>query len=251
MAELLRVSAPLFGGCGEYTLRCTGELDGASYRTLRDSMVKAALDEPRVVIVDVNELRVPDASAWSVFSSARWHIRTWPNVPILLVCANDAARELIRRRGITRYVPTFATAQEALQSVSDEWPRSRRRARAELPPHVSSIIDAQRLVAGWLSGWSCAPLIPVAAMVATAFVENVLRHTDSAPTLRLEYDGRMVAVAVEDASTALAQRREEGRCGTSELSGLAIVTALTRGWGNLPTPTGKIVWAAVGPENVL
>jgi len=37
----------------------------------------------------------------------------------------------------------------------------------------------------------------------------------------------------------------------AQLSGLAMVTALTRGWGNLPTPTGKIVWAAVGPENVL
>jgi anti-anti-sigma regulatory factor len=218
---------------------------------LRDSVVNAALDEPRVVIVDVSELRVPDASAWSVFSSARWHVRTWPDVPIVLVCANDATRRLIRHCGITRYVPAFATTQAALQSVGDEWPRPRRRARAELPPHVSSIVDAQRLVGGWLSGWSCAPLIPVAATVATAFVENVLRHTDSAPTLRVEYDGSLVAVAVEDASTALAQRREDARSGTHQLSGLAMVTALTRGWGNLPTPTGKIVWAAVGPENVL
>ncbi|WP_285032342.1 STAS domain-containing protein [Mycolicibacterium sp. lyk4-40-TYG-92] len=232
-------------------MRCTGELDGGSYRMLRDSVVKAAVDEPRVVIVDVSELRVPDASAWSVFSSARWHVRIWPDVPIVLVCANDAARRLIRQRGITRYVPTFATTQEALQAVGDERPRPRRRARADLPAHVSSIIDAQRLVGGWLSGWSCAPLIPVAATVAMAFVENVLRHTDSAPTLRVEYDGRVVAVAVEDASTVLAQRREEARAGTSQISGLAMVTALTRGWGNLPTPGGKIVWAAVGPENVL
>jgi len=250
MAQL-RVSAPAFGKCGEYTLRCTGELDGVSYRMLRDSVVKAAVDEPRVVIVDVNDLRVPDASAWSVFSSARWHVRIWPDVPIVLVCADEAARRLIRQRGITRYVPAFATTQEALQAVGDERPQPRRRARADLPPHVSSIVDAQRLVGGWLSGWSCTLLIPVAATVAMAFVENVLRHTDSAPTLRVEYDGHVVAVAVEDASTVLAQRREDTRSGTSLLSGLAMVTALTRGWGNLPTPTGKIVWAAVGPENVL
>lgn len=251
MNEMLRVSAPVFGPSGEYTLRCTGELDGGSYRALRDSVVKAALDEPRVVIVDVNELRVPDASAWSVFSSARWHVRTWPDVPILLECANDAARQLIRQCGVTRYVPAFATVQDALRSMDDAWPRPRRRAWAELPPHVSSIIDAQRLIGGWLSGWSCAPFIPIAATVATAFVENVLRHTDSAPTLRVEYDRRVVAVAVEDASTALAQRKEETHYGTSHLSGLAMVTALTRMWGNLPMPTGKIVWAVVGPENVL
>ena len=251
MNEMLRVSAPVVGRSGEYTLRCTGELDGVSYRALRDSVVEAALDEPRVVIVDVNELHVPDASAWSVFSSARWLVRTWPDVPILLVCANDAARQLIRQGGITRYVPAFATMRDALQSMDDEWPRPRRRARAELPAHVSSIIDAQRLIGGWLSGWSCAPFIPGAATVAAAFVENVLRHTDSAPTLRAEYDGRVVAIAVEDASTALAQRKEEPRDNASHISGLSMVTALTRVWGNLPTPTGKIVWAAVGPESVL
>jgi anti-anti-sigma factor len=251
MNEMLRVSAPVVGRSGEYTLRCTGELDGVSYRALRDSVVEAALDEPRVVIVDVNELHVPDASAWSVFSSARWLVRTWPDVPILLVCANDAARQLIRQGGITRYVPAFATMRDALQSMDDEWPRPRRRARAELPAHVSSIIDAQRLIGGWLSGWSCAPFIPGAATVAAAFVENVLRQTDSAPTLRAEYDGRVVAIAVEDGSATLAQRREEAHYGTSHLSGLAMVTALARVWGNLPTPRGKIVWAVMGHENVL
>lgn len=250
MTDPVRVSAPVYGGGGEYTLRCTGVLDGLSYRTLRDSVVKAALDEPRVVIVDVNELQVPDASAWSVFTSARWHVSTWPDVPIRLVCADDDVRNVIRRRGITRYVPVFATMQEAMQSDSSTRPQ-RHRARADLPPHVSSIVDAQRLVGGWLSGWSCPDMIPVTAVIATALVENVLRHTESSPTLRVEYDGELVTVAVEDASSALAQRKEDGSQGTSRVSGLAMVSALTRVWGNLPTPVGKTVWAVVGPENVL
>ncbi|OBJ35045.1 sulfate transporter [Mycolicibacterium mucogenicum] len=230
---------------------CTGVLDGLTYRTLRDSVVKAALDEPRLVIVDVNELRVPEASAWSVFTSARWHVSTWPDVPILLVCADDTVRAVIRGRGVTRYVPVFATLQEAMQSKGSERPRRRRRARADLPPHVSSIIDAQRLVGGWLSGWSCPAMIPVTAVIAMALVENVLRHTDSSPTLRLEYDGQLVTVAVEDASSVLAQRKEDATQGADRVSGLAVVTALARVWGNLPNPAGKTVWAVVGPENVL
>lgn len=246
----MRVSAPVYGGGGEYMLRCTGVLDGLSYRAVRDSVVKAALDEPRVVIVDVTELRVPDSSAWSVFTSARWHVSTWPDVPIMLVSASDEVRATIRRRGITRYVPVFATVQDAMQSECER-PRQRHRARADLPPHVSSIIDAQRLVGGWLSGWSCPAMTPVAAVIATALVENVLRHTDSSPTLRVEYDGQLVTVAVEDASPVLAQRKEDAAHGTSRVSGLAMVTSLTRVWGNLPTPAGKTVWAVVGPENVL
>lgn len=251
VTEPLHISAPLYGGGGEYTLVCTGVLDSLSYRTLRDRVVKAALDEPRVVIVDVNELRVPEASAWSVFTSARWHVSTWPDVPILLVCADDAVRAVIRGCGVTRYVPVFPTLKDATQTMGSERPRRRRRARADLPPHVSSIIDAQRLVDGWLSGWSCPAMVPVTAAIATALVENVLRHTDSSPTLRVEYDGQVVTVAVEDASPVLAQRKEDAAHGADQVSGLAVVTALARVWGNLPNPAGKTVWAAVGPENVL
>ncbi|MFL0294720.1 STAS domain-containing protein [Mycobacterium sp. SMC-18] len=251
MTDPVHISAPVYGGGGEYTLRCTGVLDGLSYRTVRDRVVKAALDEPRMVIIDVNELRVPDASAWSVFTSARWHVSTWPDVPIMLVRADADTRAVIRSRGITRYVPVFPTLQEALQSESSARRQRRHRARAELPSHVSSIVDAQRLVGGWLSGWSCPAMIPVTAVIATALVENVLRHTDSSPTLRLEYDGELVTVAVEDSSSAPAQRKEDAMHGTSRVSGLAVVTALTRVWGSLPTSAGKTVWAVVGPENVL
>lgn len=251
MTDLVHVSAPVYGRCGEYTMSCAGVLDGLSYHTVRDIMVKAALDQPRVVIVDVNELRVPDASAWSAFTSARWLVSTWPDVPIMLICASDEVRDVIHGLGITRYVPVFATLREAVQSMGSAVPPPRHRARADLPPHVSSVIDAQRLVGGWLSGWSCPAMIPVAAVIATALVENVLRHTDSSPTLRVEYDGELVTVAVADASPALAQRNEDAAHSVSRISGLAIVAALTRGWGNLPTPAGKTVWAVVGPENVL
>ncbi|BCI84847.1 hypothetical protein NIIDMKKI_00530 [Mycobacterium kansasii] len=61
-------------------------LDSLTYRELRDAVIKAALEEPRAVIVDANRLSVPSASAWSVFTSARWHVSSWPDVPILLAC---------------------------------------------------------------------------------------------------------------------------------------------------------------------
>jgi len=51
-----------------------GLLDTFTYQTLRDTVIKAALDEPSAVIVDVNRLSVPSATAWSVFTSARWHV---------------------------------------------------------------------------------------------------------------------------------------------------------------------------------
>ena len=36
-----------------------------------------------------------------------------------------------------------------------------------------------------------------------------------------------------------------------DVSGLAIVDALSRAWGSTPTSSGKTVWAVIGPENQL
>ena len=94
-------------------------------------------------------------------------------------------------------------------------------------------------------------MISVAKLVVTVFVENVLQHTQSAPIIRLECRGPVITVAVEDASSLPAARRERSRRGGDDVSGLAIVAALCRHWGTAPTSSGKAVWAVIGPENQL
>src|ERR1700756_376621 len=86
-----------------------GVLDSSTYRTVRDTVIKAPLDEPHAVIVDVNRLAEPSASACTVFNSARWHVSVWPDVPILLVCAQPQVRRAIASGGVTRYVPVHPT----------------------------------------------------------------------------------------------------------------------------------------------
>jgi len=55
---------------------------------------------------------------------------------------------------------------------------------------------------------------------------------------------------VEDADYAPAGVREHLRPNEAP-SGLRVVAALCRAWGNSPTSTGKTVWAVIGPENQL
>jgi hypothetical protein len=69
-------------------LTVEGVLDSSTYLQLRDAIVAAALNEPQAVLVDVNGLDVPASSAWAVFTSARWLVDTWPDIPIHLVCGN-------------------------------------------------------------------------------------------------------------------------------------------------------------------
>ncbi len=232
-------------------LTARGTLDSISYLTLRDCIIKAALDEPKAVVVDFTDLEVSAESALAVFTSARWHVAKWPEVPIILVCEHPAGRSAVARNGITRYMPVFPSVRAAVQAASQSGTRPlRRRARAQLPARVTSLGRARELVDEWLTAWSQPELIPVAKVVVTTLVENVLQHTDSEPAVRLESDGSRVTVAVEDASHAPAGPRE-GPKPYALPSGLHIVSALCRAWGNAPTSSGKTVWAVIGPENLL
>jgi anti-anti-sigma factor len=231
-------------------LTIAGVLDGTTYRRLRDAVIKAALDEPRAVVVDVNRLSVPSKSAWSVFTSARWHVSTWPDVPILLICEDQRSQRTIAATGVSRYVPVYGDRESALNAAADRSPDSRRRARTQLPGRAVSVGMARALITEWLTAWAQSELISVAGTVATVFVENVLDHTDSAPVLIVESYRDTVTVAVEDGSAVPAGRLESDN-GTVSLSGLSIVSALCRAWGSTPTTTGKTVWALVGPENRL
>lgn len=234
-----------------YVLVMEGVLDSTTYRTVRDTVIKAALEEPRAVIVDVNLLFVPTASAWTVFTSARWHVSVWPDIPVLLVCAEPQVRRAIAAGGVTRYVPVHPNLELALHALGTQPLPVRRRARSELPATRVGVGLARAMITDRLTHWDQADLVPVAATVGTVFVENVLDHTESTPVLIVESYDKAVTVAVEDCSEHLPGRHEDANRGAEIVSGLAIVSALCRAWGATPTSTGKTVWAVVGRENQL
>ena len=231
-------------------LTVDGVLDGRRYLQLRNRIIEAALGEPRAVLVDVNALRVPASSLWKVFSSARWQVSIWPDVPIILICAHPGRQRIIVRSGVTRYVPVRASVEAALASLTAGRP-TRRRTSAELPSSLASLRQARELVAEWLADWSHVQLIPVTTVVVNVFTENVLQHTASAPVLVLESDRTAITVAVQDDCSMAAARHEDPYRSGDRLSGLTIVASVCRAWGSTPTPSGKTVWAVIGPENRL
>lgn len=232
-------------------LSITGTLDSLTYREVRDNVIKAALAEPDAVIVDVSRLDAPAVSAWTAFTSARWHVSTWPDVPVILLCDNGVERTRIRRSGVTRYVPVVADETAAVAAAGDHH-RLRRRARTELDASPSSMRAARQFVAEHLTAWSRSDMIVTASTVVTVFVENVLTHTQSRPTVLIEAvdDSVTVAMSDEDVRPAVV-RHESPASGAHTVSGLAVVTALSRAWGSSPTAGGKTVWALLGPENRL
>jgi len=231
-------------------LTVQGVLDASNSAPLRDTIMKAALDEPSAVIVNITALQVPAESALSAFISVRLGLDTQPDVPIVLVCADRATRDAITGSGVTRFMPVYSTEKGAIKALGRLTRRTVLRADAELPANLTSLRESRRLVREWLTSWSQSTLIPVALVVVNVFVENVLEHTGSVPMMRIETDGATATIAVSDGSTAPALRLPSPTKGI-DVSGLAIVDALSRAWGSTPTATGKTVWAVIGPENQL
>lgn len=243
----LSVSAATSIG-GSTRLKISGTLDSSTYHQARNSVISAAIEEPEAVVVDVSELHAPAESAWAAFTSARWHVSRWPDIPVVLVCDHEAGRAAIERSGAARHVPVHGDERAAAQAVRN--PRgSRRRATAGLDADRGCLRSARALMAKWLTQWAHADMVIAASTVATVFLENVLEHTTSRPVLLVEAIDDRVMVVVCDESRELAARQELS-C-TRTVSGLAIVAALSRSWGCNPTAEGKTVWAVLGPENRL
>ena len=231
-------------------LTVDGVLDSDTYCSLRDHIIKAALEEPKAVLIETSDLDVPAESAWAAITSARWHVSNWPQVPIMIVCRHPVGRSSITHSGAARYVPVHASTEEAIEALATCSPRQRRRARANLTAVASSLRRSRDLMQEWLSAWSKPGLIFVSKVIVTSFVENVLQHTDSAPSVRLESRGDTVTIAVDDDCRTL-PTLSEMQMATAVPTGLKVVAALTREWGIAPTPSGKTVWAVIGPENRL
>lgn len=231
-------------------LTMSGVLDGVTYRQARDAILKAAVDGPANLVMDVTAVDAPSASAWSVFTSARWLTSQWPDVPMGLSCGHLAGRETLIRNGIGRYVPIFHDVAAAVAALTLAVPAVRLRMRQQWPADASSLPAAREFVAHWLTVWGSADMIPTATVVATVLVDNVLRHTGSNPDLRLEVNGANVTVAVSDHDTAQAVVHEDAEA-AGRLHELAIVGVLSLAWGNTPTDSGKTVWAVMGPQNRL
>lgn len=230
-------------GCA---LTVVGVLHGSTYAGLRDTIIKAVLDEPRSLIIDVTGLTYRDESVLAVFTAARWQVGEWPDIPIGLVCAHQRGRDALQRNGIARYIPVYPTLSLAADGLlADGRRRYRRRARVTLPAVRGSARHCRELIREWLTAWSRTDFAHAVSIVATELVENALAETNSAISLRLETDGATVTVAVQHTSAT----HPHAPASDDTISGLDLVTGNCRVWGTYTTAAGTTVWAVVGPEN--
>jgi hypothetical protein len=228
-------------------LNVRGVLAHRTFLPLRDAIVKAALDEPAAVVVEITGLRVRDEPALSVFTSARWQVSEWPDIPIGLVCTHDHRLKALRHNVITRYVPAYPSVRSAVADLAaDASRRYRRRVRAELPALKSSTARSRQLTTQWLTAWGRTDFITAVSVVATELVQMALAETDGPIVLRLETDGSTMTVVLQFSRSAKVVRQTSRVDAISELD---LVAASSRAWGSHIGAAGETVWVVLGPEN--
>ncbi|MFI9011049.1 ATP-binding protein [Actinosynnema sp. NPDC053489] len=234
-------------GC--LVVRPTGVLDAGTYASLRDTLLKCAVEQPRAVVVDLADVEVRAESLLSVFAAVWLRTCDWPGVPLKLA---GAPGHVPPHTALRRYVAVHDTVPDALDRV-DEPPPSRL-ARRDLPHDLDSPGAARAFASRTCRDWRLPEdVVDAAVQVVSELVTNTVLHTSSAARVRLELRRGLLTVAVGDDDSRPAVLRE--RLGRRDGGlGLLVVAQLAKTWGCVPDRGNgrKVVWAVLGtaPERL-
>ncbi|GLZ41122.1 hypothetical protein Acsp05_47460 [Actinokineospora sp. NBRC 105648] len=220
----------------------TGVLDISTYATLRDILLKCAIDQPRAVVVDLGSLEISGESLLSVFATVWLRTCDWPGVPLLLA----ACPPELHGTALHRYVAFHDTVDTAVANIHR--PPPTRRAHLTVPHGVASLPHARAFVgeicAEWdLRGYAVAEI----QQVAGELLDNTMQHTNSEARLRLELRRGLFTVAVGDDDPTPPVARDPGADPVPRGMGLLLVAEFAKAWGCLVDPAGerKVVWAVL------
>ena len=223
-----------------------GTLNARSYARLRDTLVKAAADAPRAVIVDLDRMSAPSPLALSLFPRVASAIAVWPGIQLILIAADDARHRVLAEYRMRRYVAVQRSLEAAVAAIGS--PPPRRVARIELPYGSAVFRLTRQFVSDWCARWQINDTRTADALrVADALVDNTIRHTQGPPTIRIELRRGMLTVAAYDANPQPAHTIDPDNDPSTGIEhGLTTIGRLSHTWGSNPTNSGgKVVWAVL------
>lgn len=187
---------------------------------------------PAAVVVDAHGLRVVGERAVPWLRQILLDAAVWPGVPLLFVDPDGVCGGLD--------VPCHESAAAA--AAAADRVHEPAKMSVTLPPLAASCAAARELVREACGSWGKPRYAQVGELIASELVANGVVHarTELALTVR-DHDGLQISVG--DGDPRFAELGGEGGQGT----GLELVAGLAERWGCLPTSTGKVVWATLGP----
>jgi anti-anti-sigma factor len=257
--RLVEIESSARDGCTVLALQ--GGLDRRTAPRLQRVLRKRLAEQPVAVVCDLSGLDTLDPECAGLFTVAAHHpSSSWPDTPLLLCGARPVVAEALARLGVPRFVPVYASLDEAVVDAGRRPPYLRDELR--LPPSPAAPAIARRFVRDTCRTWrlllddhdaaaaraAAGELVERAELLASELVTNALVHARTDVRLRLSLRDRRLHIGVHDGGRRLLRlvgggpEAEAGR-------GLLLVERLSRAWGVYRPPEGgKVVWCVLGPE---
>ncbi len=219
----------------------TGTLDLATAPDLGRAVGRCLQDCPIAVMVDLRDVEVDHPLALTAIAAAGRQRRTLPEVS-LIVCAPRALPPPVP----VEPVALVATPAEGL-AVASRVRAAMRPVTATLPYATEAPHQARDMVTEICQLWELTHILPQARLITSELVTNAVEHARSVSELEFLARGPFLHIRVGDSSPGppRAQPAELVPVGALRGRGLMFVGLYSSGWGWLPTPTGKVVWASI------
>jgi hypothetical protein len=236
----MTIACTVAAGAGALTVTVTGRLGLDDVAPLRLRLMKCLAEQPDMVLVDLNGLRVENPLSLTVFMAVGRQAARWPGIPLLL-CTDVPETRAQLRSGAYHRLPLFRTVESA-RKHAESYERSLPALTEEIFPIQGAVRHARNVATDACLRWNLPELVGSASLIANELVANVVVHAGTIATLRLSVRRRHLTIAVRDGSSEPPAGRSEGdRPGR----GLLLVEAMAASWGWVPSEGGKVVWATL------
>jgi anti-anti-sigma factor len=232
-------------GC--IVVRLAGQINLFTAPQIQRTLLKDLAERPYGMVCDLTGVEAIDPVCATVFSTVANHPSTdWPETSFLLCGARPTVAEVLERVATPRFLPLYATVEEALDQVAARPPYLRD--ELSLAPTATAPAAARLYVRDVLEYWRLAlpgeEVIDRAELLADELVTNAIVHARTPLRLRLELRGDLLHVAVRDGSPRLL-RPVPADPGLERGRGLRLVERQATAWGVRHHGDGKTVWCTI------
>lgn len=226
-------------------LRVGGVLDLVTSDALERAVARSLSAQPQALLIDVADLTVADPKALGVIDAFAGNLTQWPDVPVVLCGVGPVTAAALATWPDCTSLSTAESCETALATIGDE--PEPRRVRVRLRPVPDACRQVRQIVTQTCTNWHQREVAPIAALVATELVANVVRHAHTTMEFTVALRKGRVWLTVRDGSRLLPCPQEPGMSDAGG-RGLQLVRELTDAWGVLPISDGKVVWTHLAAE---
>lgn len=209
-----------------------------------DERIQLALaGEPRGVVCDLSDvLEGNEPATLKMLATTGRHVREWPGIRVAVACKDPQVAEALHAHPLGAHLIVTQSLFKAMTAVLSNPTLDVQ--KLQLSPHPTSPRAARDFLTRTLLDWQLSRVIPVASLVVSELVDSSSIHAGTPIDLSVAWDQGRLRLTVADHAPAVPGQSHpnlhlDGRTQT-------VLSALTRGFGVLPTEGGgKVVWAVL------